>query len=274
VQFPCLIHPTDKLPALLDVALYRAAHTISLFIPSMNLRAFILVLLFTSRAFAVPANEPEGIPAGYQLVYSQDFTSPAAMDDFIFTDPGAWKVSQGDGKSALELVKQSAYQPTVRSPVNIALIKDKVFGDFVLEVQCLQTGKEYGHRDMCVFYGFQSPSRFYYTHVATAADDHAHNCFIVNDAPRAKFARETTKGVNWGLGIWHKLRVERKASTGTVSVWFDDMNKPIMTGEEKTFGAGGIGFGSFDDTGKISNLRIWAKEKAETKALPPFPAAK
>ena len=232
------------------------------------------LLLVTCLCALRAEDNPEGIPTGYQLVYSQDFASPSAINDFVFTDKSAWKVSEGDGKTALELIKQSAYKPEVRSPVNIALIKDKSFGDFVVEAQCLQTGKEYGHRDMCIFYGFQSATQFYYTHVATAADDHAHNCFVVKDAPREKFAKETTKGVNWGLGVWHKIRVERKASDGTVRVFFDDMSKPIMTGEEKTFGAGAIGFGSFDDTGKVANIRIWAKEKPETKTLAPFPAAK
>jgi hypothetical protein len=251
-----------------------AAHS-SRFSPAMNLRLIVSCLLLVFTAAVLRAEDkPEGIPAGFQLVYSQDFNSPSAISDFTFTDSSAWKVSEGDGKTALELTKQSDYKPAVRSPVNIALIKDKVFGDFVLEAQCLQTGKEYGHRDMCVFYGFQSPTQFYYTHIATAADDHAHNCFIVKDAPREKFAKESTKGVNWGLGVWHKVRVERKVSDGTVRVWFDDMSKPIMTGEEKTFGAGAIGFGSFDDTGKVANIRIWAKEKPETKTVPAFPVSK
>jgi hypothetical protein len=127
---------------------------------------------------------------------------------------------------------------------------------------------------MCVYFGFQSPTQFYYAHIATTADDHAHNCFIVKDEPRAKFASETTTGVNWGLGVWHKVRLERKASDGTVRVWFDDMSKPIMTGEEKSFGAGAVGFGSFDDTGKVANIRIWAKEKPVEKSLPPFPRGK
>ena len=103
-----------------------------------------------------------------------------------------------------------------------------------------------------------------------AADDRAHNCFIVNDAPRVKFARETTKGADWGLGGWHHVRIERRASDGTVRVFFDDMAKPIMTGEEKTFAAGFIGFGSFDDTGKIAGVKVWGKA-VEAKATPPFP---
>jgi hypothetical protein len=215
------------------------------------------------------AENPAGIPADYKLVYSQDFTKEEAINDFLFSDPSAWKVSEGDGKQALELVKQSDYKPAVRSPFNIALIKDKVFGDFVVEANCLQTGKEYGHRDMCFFYGYQGPAKFYYTHIATKPDDHAHNCFIVNDAPRTKFAKEINSGVDWGLGVWHKVRIERKASDGTVRVFFDDMEKPIMVAEDKTFGAGAIGFGSFDDTGKVANIKVWSKN-VETKATSTF----
>jgi len=233
----------------------------------------LLAAFVAGAAHAAFAANPAGIPAGFQLLYSQDFAKPDALADFTSTDPSAWKLSDADGKPALELVKQSDYKPAVRSPFNIALLKDKVWGDVIIEADCFQTGKEYGHRDMVFVYGFQSPTKFYYTHIATAEDDHAHNCFIVNDAPRLKFAKEVTKGVNWGLGVWHHVRIERKVSDGTVRVFFDDMEKPIMVGEDKTFGSGAIGFGSFDDTGKITNIKVWA-ESVESRATPAFPAAK
>lgn len=215
-------------------------------------------------AFAptLPAAE---LPAGYKLVYEQAFNEAAALKEFRFTDPAAWAFAKTNEISALALVKQSQYKPGVRSPVNIALIADKVFGDFVLEADLIQTGKEYGHRDMCLFFGFQSPTNFYYTHIATAADPNAHNVFIVNGAPRKNFAKETTKGVNWGLGVWHKVRLERNATAGTIKVYFDDLTKPIMVAEDKTFASGQIGFGSFDDTGMVDNIRIWAPG-VETKA--------
>ncbi|MEA3213264.1 MAG: hypothetical protein QOE70_6321 [Chthoniobacter sp.] len=144
----------------------------------MNRALLVLVLA----ANIAHGENPAGVSADYQLLYTQDFSKPEALNDFAFTDPAAWKISEGDGKTAMELVKQSAYQPAVRSPFNIALLKGKVFDDVIFEVDCFQTGKEYGHRDMVFVYGSQSPTKFYYTHIATAADDHAHNCFIVNDA--------------------------------------------------------------------------------------------
>jgi len=233
-----------------------------------------LLGLLSAAIFAAAARgeNPVGIPADYQLLYAQDFAKPDALADFVFSDPAAWKITEADGKPALELVKQSAYKPAVRSPVNLALLKDRVFGDVIFEADCLQTGKEYGHRDMVFISGFQSPTKFLYTHIASAADDHAHNCFIVNDAPRVKFARETTKGADWGLGIWHHVRIERRSSDGIVRVFFDDMKNPIMQGGEKTFGPGFIGFGSFDDTGKIANVKVWGKA-VETKATPRFSGA-
>ncbi len=215
------------------------------------------------------AENPAGIPSDYKLVYASDFARPGAIDDFVFSDPDAWIINREGDKPALELVKQSIYEPSVRSPVNIALLKDKAFTDVIIEADCLQTGKEYGHRDMIFVYGFQTPTKFYYTHIATAADDHAHNCFIVNEAPRIKFAEKTTKGVNWGLEQWHHVRIDRKASDGTVRVYFDDMKVPIMEGSDQTFPSGFIGFGSFDDTGKLSNIKVWAPSVSE-KETPPF----
>lgn len=205
------------------------------------------------------------VPDGYRVVYDQRFADAASLKEFRFTDPTAWRLATTNDTSALELLKQSKYTPAVRSPVNIALIANRIFGDFVLEVDLIQTGREYGHRDMCLFFGFQSPTNFYYTHVATAADKNAHNIFIVNNAPRTNIAKETTKGVNWGLGVWHKVRLERSVSRGTIKVYFDDLLKPIMTAEDKTLGPGQIGFGSFDDTGMVDNIRIWAPG-VETRA--------
>ena len=189
------------------------------------------------------------------------------------TDSAAWKYSKEEKGGALELAAQSNYKPEVRSPVNISLIKDKVFGDFIMEADLIQTGSEYGHRDMCLFFGFQNPKQFYYAHIATKADPNAHNVFIVNDKPRKNIAKTTTTGVNWGLNIWHKVKLERKVSDGSIKVYFDDMTIPIMVAEDKNFGPGFIGFGSFDDTGKVDNVKIWGPAAGREKIAQPFPSS-
>src|SRR3954452_22940901 len=89
------------------------------------------------------------LPQGYKLLYQQDFNKPGALKDFVMSDATAWKISETNAVFGLELMRQSRYTPAVRSPFNIALIADRVFEDFVLEADLMQTGREYGHRDMC-----------------------------------------------------------------------------------------------------------------------------
>lgn len=201
------------------------------------------------------------VPAGYQLAYEQTFARGNPLKQFVFTDPAAWQLTGTGDDRALELVQQSKYEPDFRSPFNIALIGDRQFGNFILEADLLQTGKDYGHRDMCLFFGFQNPNQFYYVHMATAADEHAHNIFIVNNEPRTKIADKTTKGIDWGHDEWHHVRLERRLADGVIKVYFDNMDQPIMEAKNATFGAGNIGFGSFDDTGKVRNIKIWMPSK-------------
>jgi hypothetical protein len=230
----------------------------------MNTRQFLLCASALFAVLAARAADAPKLPAGYKLLYEQNFTKPDALKDFAFTDPSAWRLAKEKDKPALELHKQSAYKPEHRSPLNIALIADKVFGDFVLEVELLSTKKPYGHQDMCLFFGFTGSAQYYYNHIAVAADPNAHNVFIVNGAPRKNFAKETTKGIIWGEREWHKIRAERDAKAGTYKVFFDDMTKPLMLAEDKTFLKGHIGFGSFDDVGMVTNIKIWGPG-AETK---------
>lgn len=234
----------------------------------MRFPAFAFAFVIAAQAFTWAAEIQ--LPKGYKLLYEQSFEAEDVIKSFEMTDRKAWKFSREEQGGALELAAQSGYKPEVRSPVNIALIKDKVFGDFVLEADFVQTGKEYGHRDMCIFFGFQNPKQFYYVHMATKADPNAHNIFIVNEKPRTNIAKTTTGGVNWGLNVWHKVRLERKIADGSIKVYFDDMTIPIMVAEDKNFGEGFIGFGSFDDTGKVDNIKIWGPEPGAAKSPPSF----
>ncbi len=215
------------------------------------------------RTLAERSSPVPGIPADWRLVAEEHFTSPASLDRFERSDAGAWKQTADGSSFALELTRQSQYQPPVRSPVNVALLSGLKFGDFILEADLLQTGREYGHRDLCIFFGVQDRSHLMYVHLATAADEHAHNIFRVDGSPRTKVATRTTAGVKWGQNVWHKIRVERRAASGLVRVYFDLLSEPIMEAKDTTFATGLIGFGSFDDTGKISNLRIWAPSAPE-----------
>lgn len=176
------------------------------------------------------------------------------------TDPKAWRVAKEGDNPLYELFAKSDYQPPVRSPENFALLKDVSVTDFVLEARLKSTVKEYGHRDLCLIFGHQDPSHFYYLHLATAGDANAHSIFIVDGKPRASIAKERTQGVEWGDG-WHTVRVTRTVESGKTEVFFDDLKTPIMKAEDKTFAWGRIGIGSFDDTGRFDDVKLWGRKK-------------
>lgn len=206
------------------------------------------------------------IPEGYELKYSTDFKTADELKNFEFSDPEVWKLSPDcEGTHTLESTGKGKYEPPVRSPLVIALVAHKQFGDFVLEANIQQTGREYGHRDMCIFFNYVDSSHFYYVHIASQTDDHAHNIFIVNGEPRTKITLKNTNGVNWGNG-WHKVRLVRNTQSGKIELYFDDMKNPIMIAEDKIFQKGYIGFGSFDDLGKVDNIRICSPTSTEKKA--------
>ncbi|MCP4640973.1 MAG: hypothetical protein GY851_11095 [bacterium] len=195
------------------------------------------------------------------LVFTEDFESGA--DRWVATDARAWDLADEGGNTVYALARGSNYEPPVRSPKNIARVEDLNLTDFVVQARMKQTGKEYGHRDMCVFFGYQDASHFYYVHIATKADAHANSVFLVNGEPRVSIASERTGGTDWGKDAYHDVRIVRDAASGSIAVYFDDMDTPIMKATDKTFLWGGIGFGSFDDTGNIDDVRIWGVPKKE-----------
>jgi hypothetical protein len=236
----------------------------------LNVTRVLPALLIIATASLAVADEPKPsapLPEGYTLLYANDFDSGDALAELTCTDAHAWRMGEGKGQDskAIEQFQASKYKYKVRSPFNIALLGDRTFSDFVLECDLLQTGKDYGHRDMCIFFNFRDRNHFYYIHMATKTDDHAHNIFIVNDQPRTKISYKTTAGIDWGKNQWQHVRLERDTKAGTIKVFWNDMKTPIMEAKDDTFKEGYIGFGTFDDTGKVDNVRIWGPEGSGKK---------
>ena len=194
--------------------------------------------------------------SGRPLLFRTDFED-RNIDRFELTDATAWELSEQDGNHFISLTKKrSKYEPPVRSPYNRALIKDLKVDSFVLDVKLQSTIPDYNHRDLCLFFGYQDNSHLYYVHLGKRTDARANQIFIVNDAPRTKISTKTTAGIPWN-DDWHHARIVRNAESGSIEVFYDDMQVPVMTATDKAFGAGRIGVGSFDDTGNFDEIKVF-----------------
>jgi hypothetical protein len=194
------------------------------------------------------------------LLLKDDFER--GMDRWQTTDPdperGVWKIVEGGapGNHTLRVTGTSKYQPPYRSPHSIALVKDIVVGDFEFSVQVQETNVNAGpHRDLCFFWGYQDAAHFYYAHLGAKADPHACQIFIVNGAARTMITVDQAIGTPWTEG-WHNVKVVRNVADGTIKVYFDDMEKPLMTARDKTFTWGQVGLGTFDDHGNFDDFEL------------------
>ncbi len=189
------------------------------------------------------------------LVHADDFSGGAGA--WHPSHPAMWEVAEVEGgASAYRLKGKSGYQPEHRSPHSVSLLKGVVLGDFTLTAKVRTLQRPTGHRDMCLFFGYQDPSRFYYVHLGQDPDPHSSQVFIVNEAPRTAITENETAGIPWEDGKWHEVKLVRRVADGLVEVYFDDMETPAMTARDKTFAWGLVGLGSFDDPGEWTDVEI------------------
>ncbi len=209
------------------------------------------IALLACLALPLPAADksPEQMP----LLFEDDFEKGHGKWEIV--DSKSWALQEhGKGKSLSITQRKSEYKPTVRSPGHIALMKDVQAANFVLTFKVKSTKDTGNHRDCCVFFCYENPTRFYYVHLGAKPDPHSGQIMIVNDAPRLALT-ENRKRTPW-TDEWHDVKVVRDSNQGSIDIYFDDMTKPHMTVHDKTFGKGRIGIGSFDDMNAFDDVEL------------------
>ncbi|TDO31385.1 glucose/sorbosone dehydrogenase [Paractinoplanes brasiliensis] len=118
------------------------------------------------------------------------------------------------------------------------------------------------NRDVIIVFGYQSDTQFYYAHLSTDNTILPHNgIFKVNNADRERIDYQwngRSRGANPAVvdEKWHSVRVKHLPGTGEIAVYVDGRADPLMTARDTTFGSGRVGFGSFDNRGRLRNLEV------------------
>lgn len=216
----------------------------------------ILALLAIGAIALTPAAHAEDPKTDLPLVFSEDFEK--GHERWEATDDTTWRHREVDGNKVFGIsARKNSYKPKVRSPHHIALIKGVEVADFVLTFRVKSTKDTGNHRDCCVFFNHQDAQNFYYVHLGAKPDPHSGQIMIVKDAPR-KAMTKNKKLTPWD-DEWHNVKVVRDSKKGTIEIYFDDMEKPHMSVNDKTFGKGRIGLGSFDDMNDFDDVKLWGK---------------
>ena len=214
-----------------------------------------IIVCLSMAALSSGAEQCDGLP----LIFADDFEQGAGH--WRPADPGAWKITETDGQGKVyDQHRQSAYKPPHRSPSNLSLLKGIVVGDFVLLVKARSTAfKAGGHRDCCIFFGYQDDKHFYYAHQGLVRDAISNQFLKVDDGPRKPFGK-TNAGSPWGDDAWHQIKLVRRVKEGTIELYFDDMTKPAKTAVDKDFVWGRIGLGCFGETVQWDDVKLYGRK--------------
>ncbi|GGO26970.1 PQQ-dependent sugar dehydrogenase [Micromonospora parathelypteridis] len=126
----------------------------------------------------------------------------------------------------------------------------------------LDTPVEVTNRDVIIVFGWRSDTEFYYAHLSTDNTIYPHNgIFKVDNADRERIDHQwngRSRGANPAItdAKWHDVRVVHLPATGEIAVYVDGHKDPLLTAKDTTFGSGRVGFGSFDNVGRLRNLTV------------------
>ena len=190
--------------------------------------------------------------ASADIRIAPSLTSPEAAERWEYRNPGSWSVREG----ALVLHTAGKPEGPIRKPAEWAILRGEPLGDVVvsLEARADAPVSRMG-RDVLIFFGYQSPTRFYYAHLSNETT-HPHNgIFLVNDADRVRLddGRAVPRLMD---ADWHRLRLERDVRSGRIAVYLDDGADPILQASDTTLTSGRVGVGSFDDPASFRAIEV------------------
>ncbi|WP_236028180.1 hypothetical protein [Paractinoplanes lichenicola] len=126
----------------------------------------------------------------------------------------------------------------------------------------IDTPVEVTNRDVIIVFGYQSDTQFYYASLSTDNKTYPHNgIFKVDNADRVRIDYQwngRSRGANPSITDtnWHTVRVKHLPATGEIAVYVDGAANPRMTAVDKTFRSGRVGFGSFDNIGRLRSFQV------------------
>jgi hypothetical protein len=175
-------------------------------------------------------------------------------EKWTYGDKEAWEWTGVRADTVLTLKKPSDFKPKVRSPFNLAWFTGGEWASFTLTAEVRLDKFDKGNNDVCIAFGREGETKFYYAHLGETADAVHLQLHLVNDADRRAITANGARELPWKPETWHKVKVKRDIASGAITVWFDGAE--VLAAVDKTLGKGGIGLGSFDDLGSFRNVEI------------------
>lgn len=181
----------------------------------------------------------------------------ARAADWTPVTPAKWAYAGRD----VVLVERGDPPAGPRRPFEYATVaRGPALGSFHLTAEVrIDEPVERDDRDVVLVWNHTSPTRFHYAHLSQDNTIYPHNgIFRVDDADRVRIDDQWDGAVGAPPAIddtdWHRVLLSVDVRTGRIAVRLDGAREPLLTATDRTFTGGRIGFGSFDNHGRVRGL--------------------
>jgi hypothetical protein len=158
----------------------------------------------------------------------------------------------------------------IRRPFEYAVLTEgPVLGSVDIQAEVrLDEPVSVNNRDVIVVFGYTSDTQYYYAHLSQDNTIYPHNgIFKVDGKDRERIDDQWDGAVGAPPAVtddeFHAVRVVHCADTGEMAVYLDGLDKPLLTATDTTFTSGRVGFGSFDNVGRMRGLTVTGTPVAE-----------
>lgn len=184
-------------------------------------------------------------------------TTESNLEQWTFDGSGEWTISEG----RLVISKAGVPSGPIRRPAALAILKTAPFERVTIEADIHSLAPlDVIRRDLDFIVSYESPTRFYYIHLAGVTDNVHNGIFLVNNADRVRIDSGTGKP-QLQDSIWHHIHVERDGVSGRIRVYSNGSKTPVLEAVDTTIRPGRVGLGSFDDTGEFRNIVVTGSSK-------------
>jgi hypothetical protein len=222
-------------------------------------KSFLLILISTVLILHAPS---QVLPDGYILQYSQNFSNNKALGDFWFNHETQWKISKSGDNSSLQLNMIPAADSQISPlPANRCILKNTLFGDFVLEVDVKPVSQGAADADICIFLGLKDSTTYYVVLLSTNPENDLQGIYLVKTSIRKKLPVQLSSTHALTANSWQKIRVERNITSRTICVYAGNMQEPVLQVKDYELVMGRVGLGSLNSPSDFDNITIWAPTK-------------
>jgi hypothetical protein len=181
-----------------------------------------------------------------------DLGAPDALTMFTLDGSGTWEIKD----KMLVLAKAGTPGGPIRRPSALAVLQSEPFVRATVQVEMRSTAPEdVKNRDLEIIFGYESPRRFYYVHLAGITDANHNGIFLVDSKDRRRID-DGTAAPQLKDREWHRVRLERDGDSGRIDVFVDGSEHPALHATDTAIRAGRVGLGSFDDTGEFRRFGV------------------